>query len=270
MKPSLIISTYNSPQALKACLESVLWQTMQPHEVLIADDGSTDNTTQVIEAFRAKARFPVLHVWQPNEGFRLATIRNKAMAQATGDYIIQIDGDILLHRQFIADHAACAAPGHFACGSRVLLNEELTKQVFSNPQLPVKPLTQGVNNRKNAIRSLWLASAVNKLAPSKLKYRGCNMAFWRNDLLAVNGYDESYCGWGCEDHDLVARLMNNGVRPLQIRHMAVCYHMWHPSSKKSDTFARNNELLEQTRREQRTWCEKGVNQYLDNPTVTQE
>lgn len=243
---------------------------MPPHEVLIADDGSTDETPQVIEAFRATAPFTVTHVWQPNEGFHLATIRNKAIARATGDYIVQIDGDILLHPQFIADHAECAKTGHFACGSRVLLNEELTEQVFSNPQLPVKPWTRGVNNRKNAIRSPWLASAVNKLAPAGLKYRGCNMAFWREDLLATNGYDESYCGWGCEDHDLVARLMNNGVRPLQIRHMAVCFHMWHPSSKKSDTFARNNELLEQTRREHRTWCEKGVSQYLDNPTVPQE
>lgn len=270
MKPSLIISTYNSPQALKACLESVLWQTMQPHEVLIADDGSTDSTPQVIEEFRAKVTFPVVHVWQPNEGFRLATIRNKAIAQATGDYILQIDGDILLHPQFIADHASCARPGHFACGSRVLLDKELTERMFDSPQLPVKPWSKGVSNRKNAVRSPWLASMVNRLAPAKLKYRGCNMAFWRADLMAVNGYDESYCGWGCEDHDLVARLMNSGVHPLQIRHMAVCFHMWHPSSKKADTFNRNNELLGQTRRERRTWCDKGVNRHSVNISASEQ
>lgn len=271
MKVSLLISTYNSPEALEACLKGVLNQTMPPHEVLIADDGSTTpRTREVIEAFREKVDYPVVHAWQPNEGFRAGTIRNKAIARSTGDYIVQIDGDILIEPHFIADHMCYARPGRFACGSRVILNQKLTPKVYANPAMRIGPLTKGIANRKNAIRSSFLAAFFNRLPSESLKYRGCNMAFWRSDFMAVNGYDDTYNGWGCEDHDLVARLMNNGVRPLQIRHMAVCYHMWHPSSKKSDTFARNNELLEQTRREHRTWCEKGVNQYLDNPTVPQE
>lgn len=85
---------------------------------------------------------------------------------------------------------------------------------------------------QNAIRSIFLAKTINLISPAKLKYRGCNMAFWRSDLLAVNGYDESFLGWGCEDHDLVARLMNHRIKPLQVRHRAICYHLWHPSSKR--------------------------------------
>ncbi|MDE6283761.1 MAG: glycosyltransferase family 2 protein [Muribaculaceae bacterium] len=261
MKVSLIISTYNSPRALEACLHSVLVQTQRPYEVLIADDGSTDSTESVIKRFIDKANCKVTHVWQKNEGFRLATIRNKAIAQATGDYIVQIDGDILLHPDFIADHAAVAKRGHFVCGSRVLVDKELTQRIYDTPTIMPRPWSYGISNRKNAVRSPLLCSMIQLLS-SSLKYRGCNMAFWRSDLLAVNGYDESYTGWGCEDHDLVARLVNHRIKPLQIRHRAICFHLWHPSSKSSDTFERNNALLEQTRRERRIRSLDGLDKYI--------
>lgn len=262
MRISLIISTYNSPVALEACLKSVLRQICQPYEVIIADDGSTDSTPEVIERFKSQARFSVTHIWQKNEGFRLATIRNKAIAAAKGDYIVQIDGDIVLHPAFLADHAKEATRGHFACGSRVLVNKELTEKIYTNSDIKITPYSKGISNRKNALRSSLL-SKIFRLLSSKLKYRGCNMAFWRSDLLAVNGYDESYLGWGCEDHDLVARLLNHGIKPIQIRHKAICYHLWHPSSKKSDTFKRNNELLEATRRDNRIRSNEGLDKYIN-------
>lgn len=268
IKVSLIVSTYNSPVALEATLQSILRQSIYPHEVIVADDGSTDETPEVIERFRHAAKFPVVHVWQENKGFRLATIRNKAIARAKGNYIVQIDGDIMLHPHFIADHILAARKGHFICGSRVLAGEELTKRIFANKATEITPLTSGISNRKNAIHSPLLARLISLLSPSKLKYRGCNMAFWRSDLLAVNGYDESYVGWGCEDHDLVARLMNHRIRPLQLRHLAVCYHLWHPSSKKDDAFKRNNELLEATRRDKLIRCDNGLDKYLEDKILT--
>lgn len=268
MKISLIISTYNSPVALRTCLEGVLGQFTPPYEVLVADDGSTDSTSEVVAEFSRTAPFKVTHVWHPDEGFRLGAIRNKAIAAATGDYIVQIDGDILLEPHFIADHMEAATRGRFACGSRVLLDEELTRRLCADPSLPIGPFTHGVSNRKNAVRSRLLAAAMNALSPSRLKYRGCNMAFWRDDLIAVNGYDEAYSGWGCEDHDLVARLMNAGVQPMQLRHRAVCFHMWHPSSKESESFRRNNELLARTRAEKRVRCDLGLDRYFDTPRDT--
>lgn len=268
MKTSLIISTYNSPVALATCLEGVLRQTTPPDEVLVADDGSTDSTAQVVEEFRRKAPFKVVHVWHPDEGFRLAAIRNKAISASTGDYIIQIDGDILLEPHFIADHIAAATPGRFACGSRVLLDKVLTTRLYADPAMHIGPFTTGVANRKNAVRSRLLAAAMNVLSPARLRYRGCNMAFWRSDLVAVNGYDEAYSGWGCEDHDLVARLMNNGITPMQLRHRAVCFHMWHPSAKESESFTRNNELLARTRAEKRVRCNIGLDHYTGAQTST--
>lgn len=266
MKLSLIIATYNSPVALKTCFEGLLRQTVYPYEVLVADDGSTDATAAVVEEFSRRAPFPVKHVWHPDEGFRLGAIRNKAIAAATGDYIVQIDGDILLEPHFIADHIEAANPGRFACGSRVLLDEELTQRLYADPSLKIGPFTRGVSNRKNAVRSRLLSAAMHALSPARLKYRGCNMAFWRSDLVAVNGYDEAYSGWGCEDHDLVARLMNAGILPMQLRHSAVCFHMWHPSSKESESFRRNNELLERTRAEKRVRCVNGLDRYTSTQT----
>ncbi len=268
MNISLIISTYNSPAPLKACLKSVLRQKRMPFEVIIADDGSTDSTIDIIQEFRRQAPFRVEHVWQQNEGFRLATIRNKAIAKAKGDYIVQIDGDIVLHPFFIADHHAIARRGHFVCGSRVLILQNLTEKILTDPDIEINPWTNGIANRKNALRSPLLSKAM-KLISSRLRYRGCNMAFWRSDLLAVNGYDECYHGWGCEDHDLVARLMNHRIYPLQARHIAICYHLWHPSSRTEDSFQRNNKQLETTRKERFIRSNEGLDKYINNPDMIQ-
>lgn len=259
---SLIISTYNAPVALRRTLESVVSQTEYPHEVIVADDGSTDETAEVVRRFAASAPFAVRHVWHEDTGFRLGAIRNKAIAGAEGDYIVQIDGDILLHPRFVEDHRRYARRGAFACGSRVLLGQKLTGEIFRDGIRRITPLTRGILNRKNALRSAMFASVVDAVASSRLKYRGCNMAFWRDDLVAVNGYDENYRGWGCEDHDLVARLINHGVKFVALRHVAVCYHMWHPSSKATDSFERNNRLLAETRASGRVRCENGLDSHI--------
>lgn len=262
MNISLIISTYNSPQALLRTLESVAAQTEFPYEVIVADDGSTEETARVVADFAATASFPVRHVWHPDEGFRLAAIRNKAIAAAKGDYIVQIDGDIILHPRFIADHRAYAWPGRFACGSRVLLDQQITLEILAHGLQKITMFNHNIHNRKNAFRSPFLAAVFGALLSNRLKYRGCNMAFWRDDLVKVNGYDESYTGWGCEDHDLVARLINAGVGFCPLRHVALCYHLWHPSAKQSDAFSRNNARLEHTRQSGSRWCDEGLTKYF--------
>ncbi len=262
MKPTLIVSTYNSPEALRVSLNSILRQTMMPYEVIVADDGSREDTAKVVEEFARKAPVRIVHAWHPDRGFRLAAIRNLAISSATGDYIIQIDGDIVLHPRFIEDHAAAALPGRFACGSRALLSKELSEQVIARGDADkVSPLTQGVFNRKNLMRLPALSKLIARYGSKKLKYRGCNMAFWLSDLREANGYDEAYSGWGCEDHDLAARLENRGIMPLPLRHRALEYHLWHPSSKASDSFSANNERLEATRCSGATRCSDGLDKY---------
>lgn len=264
MKVSLLISTYNNPNALRVALQSVLRQTRKPDEILIADDGSSDETWNVIKEFQSSSFLKIKHLWQPNEGFRASMIRNKAIAEAEGEYIVQIDGDIMMHPRFIEDHISGARKGHFACGSRVIVEKELTEKIFSGEASTAISLnTNGIRNRKNALRAPFLTRIYQLIPGAKLKYRGCNMGFWRDDLLTVNGYDETYVGWGCEDHDLIFRLMNAGIAPLQLRHKAICYHLWHPTNRKSDgSFERNNQLLAETRAEHRIVAKDGLSKYL--------
>ncbi|MCZ8205200.1 MAG: glycosyltransferase family 2 protein [Gemmatimonas sp.] len=206
---SLIIATYNWPQALAVVLRSVRAQQVWPTEVLIADDGSRSDTRALIDRERAGLPVPLVHVWHEDAGFRLAAIRNKAIAQARGDYIVQIDGDVVLHPRFIQAHAA------YARGER------------------------GAERR----------------------VRGCHMAFWRDDLRRVKGYDEAMEGWGREDSELAARLSNAGVVRRNLKFAAVCYHLWHRSAS-TESVARNHDRFLRTVRERRTWCDHGLDQYL--------
>ena len=118
---SLLISTYNWPDALELCLKSVLLQSTMPGEIIICDDGSTAETAKVVADFTKISPVPVVHVWQEDKSFRLAMIRNKGFVVATGRYIIQADGDLIFHQHFIRDHLRFAKPGYFTTGSRVLL-----------------------------------------------------------------------------------------------------------------------------------------------------
>ena len=122
---SIIIPTYNWPEALNLCLQSVLVQSILPGEIIIADDGSKQETSDLINNIKRKSPIPIIHVWQEDNGFRLAQIRNKAIAKSCKDYIIQIDGDVILHKDFIKDHIRFARKGSFVSGSRVLINEKL-------------------------------------------------------------------------------------------------------------------------------------------------
>lgn len=129
MKISLILSTYNRPDALAVTLESILRLDRLPDEVIIGDDGSTPETAETIARFRPRFPVPLLHLWHEDKGFRLAKMRNKCIARATGDYIVQIDGDLILHPRFIADHAAAARPNAFLKGTRVLLDRAYSEAI---------------------------------------------------------------------------------------------------------------------------------------------
>ncbi len=136
MKISLILSTYNRPDALAVTLESILRLDRLPDEVIVGDDGSTRETAEVIESFRPRFPIPLVHLWHEDRGFRLAKMRNKCIARATGDYIVQIDGDLILHPAFIADHAAAARPHAFLKGTRVLLDRPYSEAICASQNPP--------------------------------------------------------------------------------------------------------------------------------------
>jgi glycosyltransferase involved in cell wall biosynthesis len=130
MTCTLIIATYNWPQALELVLISVSKQTIIPDEIVIADDGSTKETLDVIKKVKKKLNLPIKHVWQEDQGFRKTKILNKSFAIAKGEYIVQVDGDIVLHKKFVEDHLGNARPNVFLHGSRSFLNNRLSKKII--------------------------------------------------------------------------------------------------------------------------------------------
>ncbi|WP_316816900.1 glycosyltransferase family 2 protein [Pedobacter nyackensis] len=224
---SLVISTYNWAEALRLSLKSVLSQTRMPNEILIADDGSGEATKTVIDFFKKNTQIPIKHFWQEDIGFRKTIIMNKAIAAAGGQYIIQIDGDIILHPKFIADHVSEALPGHYIKGSRAMLSPTRTHKILKFKNTDISPFSSGVGSKINATHFASLSHIFRGDKFRSNNLRGCNFSFWKEDFIAVNGYNNDLEGWGHEDIELAARLTNLGIKQRQLKLRAVCFHLYH-------------------------------------------
>ncbi|CAH0336293.1 Chondroitin synthase [Flavobacterium sp. CECT 9288] len=261
MKVSLLIATYNWPEALLLVLESVKNQSVLPNEIIIADDGSNNETRQVIENFRTTTVIELHHIWQEDIGFRLAEIRNKAIVKSQFEYIIQIDGDVILHKDYIKDHIYYAAKNTFITGPRVLLLKETTQFALTSKITKFNPFTRNIKNRFNAIHAPLINQLIRpkKTPVEKLifKVRGCNMSFWRQDLLDINGYEEDFKTWGREDSDLSARLIKKGVALRKLRLAGIQYHLNHNEQEKNN-IEQNNAILDKNKKATSFWCENGI------------
>lgn len=259
----MIISTYNHMDALALLLHSVRLQSVMPEEVIIADDGSGEETKRLIAKEQASFPVPITHIWQPDEGFRLSHIRNKAIAQAQFDYLISIDGDIVLHRHFIRDHKRFAEKGCFLQGGRVILFEAASKQLLRHNKTQVHYFNPAIFNRHNTIASRFLSKLFTRIRTQSIRrIRGCNASFWKNDLIHVNGYNELFVGWGSEDKELAVRLYNSGVKLKVIKFGAVCYHLHHKLKVSNRRLERNNRLLKEAQLLKIVQCKEGIDKYF--------
>ena len=253
---------------MKKCVESVFIQTRLPDEIVIADDGSGIETRQLVDSLQNNSPVKIVHVWQEDNGYQLAKIRNRSFAAAKGDYLIQIDGDLILERHFILDHLSMARPQTFVGGSRTMMDEELTQKVLQG-EVPIQDMRSHKSHmwqKANSVRSVPLARLAYMYQRHQSNYKyvlGCNMAFWKKDLLAVNGYDESFKGWGKEDNELAVRLQNSGIKLRFIKFGAVTYHLYHKVADLSSMNA-NEEKLNQTIRKGLTFAPTGMSNYLQN------
>lgn len=260
MTVSLLVTTYNWPQALQYCLESVLRQSRLPDEILIADDGSQTPTREVVSRFEQLSPVPIRHIWHEDRGFRVAAIRNKAIAASSCDYIVQIDGDLILEPHFIEDHIRFAKEGCYLSGSRGIVSESLTRRILGGEPVELSARTAGVGCRMNA-RRIPILSHLYRLLVRNRPPRSCNMSLWRKDLLAVNGYDEAFEGWGYEDTELGARLKNSGVIQRVMKFRAIVFHLHHTQASRANS-ARNEMYYKESLGARRTRCDRGVDAYL--------
>jgi glycosyltransferase involved in cell wall biosynthesis len=259
---AILIATYNWPQALQQTLMSVANQTIQPNEVLIADDGSDERTSKLIQAFKLNhPNLNIIHVWHEDNGFRLAAIRNKSIRMAQSDYIIQIDGDIILDQHFIADHLSLKEKGFFVTGSRLLLGKKITDALLESEKVNFARLRWKGKNFFNTLRIPMFTGLLQNTYKTKGEYlyyvKGCNMAFWKSDLYLVNGYDESFNGWGREDTDICIRLIHAGVKKKFIKFGGVQYHLHHALASR-DQLDANDALIEQLKLNQVSFCKQGL------------
>lgn len=261
---SLLIATYNWKEALALVLATVRAQTVLPGEVLIADDGSRDDTREFLAREAAMFPVPLRHLWQEDDGFRKSRILNEAMARASGEYLIAIDGDMLIHPEFVRSHLRFARRGWYLQGSRMMLGERATARTLAAGRRTAGALSADVRNRINGIHAPFL-SRLSLGEPGPIhRTRGCNVSYWRDDILRVNGYNEDMEGWGREDTELIARLMNSGVRRRNVKFAAVSYHLHH-RTRARDADAANLELALQVVRDGVTRCEHGIDRHLAGP-----
>ena len=259
---SLIISTYERPGPLEQVLQGVQRQSQMPLEILIADDGSGPATRALISQWQTRLAAPLRHLWQPDLGFRKTLILNRAIASAKRDYIVLLDGDCVPHPKFIADHAALAEKNFWVQGRRCFVKEKFAP-AFSAAATPVWQwmLAGRITGLAKAVR---LPFPLVRRNTGQRGIIGCNMGFWREDLLAINGFDEEYTGWGIgEDSDLGTRLYHLGRPRKFVYGHAIVYHLNHPMLARSHVQASRQRLAE-TIRSGKIRCARGIEPWLAN------
>jgi glycosyltransferase involved in cell wall biosynthesis len=257
---TLIVTTYDWPAALDLTLKSIARQSVLPDEVIVADDGSGPETARVVQRWRGNLQAPLTHLWQPHEGFQLARSRNRAIAAAKGEYLIIVDGDMVLHRHFIADHLSAARPSSFIQGVRLLTEPAAAERMLREGSLDLSFFSSGIRRRRHAVRSLLLSRILFRRRVGQSAIRGCNQAYWKSDLLRVNGFNEAFMGWGREDNEIAARLYNIGVCRRNLKFQALAIHLHHPPRHPQGVNP-NDALLRQTIEQRQTWCRLGLDRH---------
>lgn len=233
---SVILATYNWPQALEMVLDSLRLQTHRDFEIVIADDGSRQETKDLIDRFRESSGLTVKHFWQADDGYRLSRSRNGAADLASGEYLIFIDGDCCLLPDFIASHLALAEEGWFVAGRRCYIRSGPTERIFRRSSRIYswpKPLwfllaLTGRCNRPFQFLPLPMSDRKRKRRPKAWeKVQTCNLGVWRKDFIAADGFDTSYKGHGFEDSDFVLRMIRMGLRRKDGDYTSPVLHLFH-------------------------------------------
>ena len=235
-------------------------QNMFPLEVIVADDGSTDETRHLIDLYRDIMPVPLLHSWIPDKGFRVAKARNVAISKAKGEYIIIIDGDMVVTPHFISDHSRLMERGQFVTGSRARLKEKATIERCITQNANIHIWSSGLTRRLVLLRIPGMHHFIKGHDGLK-NARSCHMAFWKEDFIQVNGFEEDFEGWGFEDSEFVQRLLNNGLKRKNAKLLAPAIHLYH-KEKGGEQIAKNQEILKQTIALGKKRAVNGVSQYL--------
>ena len=264
---SVIISTYNAVAWLKKTLAGYSVQNNLDFELVIADDGSSEETGKFLEEFQKESPVPVIHVWHEDDGFQKSRILNKAILACNSDYILMSDGDCIPRRDFVKMHLKYREEGYFLSGGYFKLPMDISENIteediieqrcFDKSWLKTHGLKSSVKNTK-LTAGRKRAFVLNNLTPTGATWNGHNASGWKKDILAVNGFDERM-QYGGQDRELGERLSNYGIKSKQIRYSAVCVHLDHPRGYKTpESIAYNKKIREETREEKKVFTQFGI------------
>lgn len=267
MEVTIIISTYNSP----LWLEKVLWgyscQTYQDFSIIVADDGSDHQTADLINNMRRLTGMQIEHVWHEHQGYRRQTILNKAIVDSKSEYLIFTDGDCIPRCDFVETHVLQAEKGKFLSGGYCKVSTKLSEiilkdHIISQECFKLRWLTSIDSVGFSQTRKLWakgpVAFLLDYVTPAKPTFNNCNTSAWREDILAVNGYDERM-KYGGADREIGERLTNHGIFGKQIRHRAIVLHLDHARGYKTkESIASNLAIRKETQEQHKKWTEHGI------------
>jgi glycosyltransferase involved in cell wall biosynthesis len=264
---SVIISTYNSVEWLKKVIWGYNTQTYRNFEMVIADDGSRQDTFDLIEEMKKEVFYPIIHVWHEDNGFQKSQILNKAIVACTTDYIMMSDGDCIPRPDFVEQHIKFREEGYFLSGGYHKLPMELSKNItkediYSGNCFDVSWLKKnGMKSsfKNNKVSATGLKSLIlNFLTPTTPSWNGHNASGWKKDILAINGFDERM-QYGGQDRELGERLVNYGVKTKQIRYSTVCLHLDHPRGYATpESINKNRNIRKETKEKKGNWTDSGI------------
>ncbi|MQP52920.1 MULTISPECIES: glycosyltransferase family 2 protein [unclassified Flavobacterium] len=268
---SVIITTYNSEVWLQKVLEGYCNQTETNFEVVIADDGSTENTKLIIESFSHKFQFPIQHIWQEDNGFQKCKILNKAILKTNSEYLLFTDGDCIPRKDFVAQHLKYQEEGYFLSGGYFKLPME-TSNIISLENIKHQHCFSISWLIKNGVSKSFKLSKLTKfkpfavfmnwLTPTKRTFNGHNTSCFKNDLIAVNGFNEEM-QYGGLDREVGERLFNLGILSKQIRYSAICLHLDHKRGyATTETWEKNNAIRSYNKKHNVTFIENGLSKYI--------
>jgi len=266
-KIGVVITTYNSP----AWLEKVFWgyanQSDNNFELIVADDGSADETKTLIQHYQSELSFPIHHVWHEDEGFRKTIILNKVIAQTTASYLIFTDGDCIPAPDFITVHRNKAEQGRFLSGGYYKLAMQPSKeiaQVDINSERAfdfswLHKLGQPKNFKRSKLsKNQKLRWLLERITPTKASWNGMNSSAFTSDIVSVNGFDERM-QYGGLDRELGERLENKGIRGKQIRYSAICLHLDHARGYSNpETWKKNRQIRADVKQTRSAWTDYGI------------
>ncbi|MGO3707623.1 MAG: glycosyltransferase family 2 protein [Mesonia hippocampi] len=264
---SIIISTYNAEEWLRKVLIGYQVQTYTDFELVIADDGSSKGTFELIAEMQKQVDYPIQHVWQEDDGFQKSRILNKAIVASKSDYLLMSDGDCIPRKDFVETHIAYREKGYFLSGGYFMLPMDISKAItaedikkqrcFDVNWLREKGLKKSFKNKKLTAKGVQ-KKLLNKLTPTNASWNGHNASGWKADILRVNGFDERM-QYGGQDRELGERLFNAGIKSKQIRYSAVCIHLDHPRGYKTpESIAKNIAIREATKNNKLSYTPYGI------------